>query len=73
MNPIEVLGVPRPNTAKVILPCEELGVPYETEAIPFPTSKVPNTLLSARTGGCRLSRSRILTPCSGNQGPSSGI
>lgn len=42
MQPIKVLGVHGPNSGKVILLCEELGLPYETEAIPLTDVKNPD-------------------------------
>ncbi|KAJ4856059.1 hypothetical protein T069G_09427 [Trichoderma breve] len=42
MEPIKVLGIHGPNAGKVILLCEELGLPYETEVIPLNDVKNPN-------------------------------
>lgn len=38
---IKVLGIHGPNAGKVILLCEELGLPYETETIPLNDVKNP--------------------------------
>ncbi|KAK2025048.1 glutathione S-transferase [Colletotrichum zoysiae] len=42
MKPIQVLGIHGPNAGKVILLCEELGVPYNTVSIPLSDVKNPN-------------------------------
>lgn len=42
MKTIKVLGVHGPNAGKVIILCEELGLPYETEMIPLTDVKNPN-------------------------------
>lgn len=41
IKPIKVLGIHGPNAGKVILLCEELGLPYETEIIPLTNVKTP--------------------------------
>lgn len=41
MKKIKVLGVHGPNAGKVIVLCEELGIPYETEIIPLNDVKNP--------------------------------
>ncbi|EQB47764.1 hypothetical protein CGLO_13072 [Colletotrichum gloeosporioides Cg-14] len=41
MKKIKVFGVHGPNAGKVIVLCEELGIPYETEAIPLNDVKNP--------------------------------
>ncbi|KAF5574320.1 theta class glutathione S-transferase [Fusarium pseudoanthophilum] len=42
MKPIKVLGIHGPNAGKIILLCEELGLPYKTEIIPLTEVKNPN-------------------------------
>ena len=41
LSAIKVLGIHGPNAAKVLLLCEELGLPYETETIPLTDVKNP--------------------------------
>ncbi|TVY56765.1 Glutathione S-transferase-like protein gedE [Lachnellula suecica] len=41
LQKIKVLGIHGPNAGKVILLCEELGLPYETVTIPFTDVKKP--------------------------------
>lgn len=42
MEAIKVLGIHGPTAGKVILLCEKLALPYETEAIPLTDVKNPN-------------------------------
>jgi glutathione S-transferase len=41
MKPNNVLGVRGPNAGKIIVLCEELGLPYETDPIPLTDTKKP--------------------------------
>ncbi|KAK3182636.1 glutathione S- transferase, nitrogen catabolite repression regulator [Lecanicillium sp. MT-2017a] len=44
LKPIKLYGKGGPNPPKVVIVLEELGVPYEVEAVPFPDVKKPEYL-----------------------------